>query len=233
MNDFKSSLEGDNYTVKELNLLKEGKVPDDAEILFIIGAQNDLSDKEAELVKSYMDGNGKLYLALGFNKDMVTAWKNLDGIMNQYSIQDQHAIAVENSSNRTVQDPLTIFPDYGAHDITNKLSEYNMLTMMSLGISLDAKESDTWKASPLLQTSNDAYGETDIESLMKPQLPKKDDKDVAGPLKLGYAVENKDGKPKAVIMGGSTYLVDQDFRQQGNKDFALNSVNWLQGKRIR
>ncbi|MDR5585224.1 GldG family protein [Paenibacillus larvae] len=231
MNDFKSSLEGDNYTVKELNLLKEGKVPDDAEILFIIGAQNDLSDKEAELVKSYMDGNGKLYLALGFNKDMVTAWKNLDGIMNQYSIQDQHAIAVENSSNRTVQDPFTIFPDYGAHDITNKLSEYNMLTMMSLGISLDAKESDTWKASPLLQTSNDAYGETDIESLMKPQLPKKDDKDVAGPLKLGYAVENKDGKPKAVIMGGSTYLVDQDFRQQGNKDFALNSVNWLQEKK--
>jgi ABC-type uncharacterized transport system involved in gliding motility auxiliary subunit len=231
MTSFKSSLEGDNYTVKELNLLKEGKVPDDAEMLFIVGAQNDLSDKEAELVKTYLNGNGKLYLTLGFNKDMVSAWKNLDAIMNQYGIQDQHAIAVENSSNSSAQSPYTIFPDYVAHDITNKLSEYNMLTMMSLGISLDAKDTDTWKASPLLQTSKDAYGETDIESLVNSGLPKKDDKDIAGPLKLGYAVENKDGKPKAVIMGGFTYLMDQDYSQQGNKDFALNSVNWLQEKK--
>ncbi len=57
---------------------------------------------------------------------------------------------------------------------------------------------------------------------------KKDAADVAGPLELGFVVENKEKKPKAVVLGGSTFLVDRYIQQQGNRDFALNSVGWLQ-----
>jgi ABC-type uncharacterized transport system involved in gliding motility auxiliary subunit len=44
-------------------------------------------------------------------------------------------------------------------------------------------------------------------------------------------VESADKKPKAVILGSSNFLVDQEIQSQGNKDFAMNSVGWLQEKK--
>ncbi|MBE1447060.1 GldG family protein [Paenibacillus sp. OAS669] len=222
-----SSLENENYTVKDLNLLREGKIPDDAQALFIIGAQNDLSDKEAEVIKEYLKGNGKLYMTLGFTENMVTSWKNLDSIMAQYGITDQHAVAVDSKQSRLVS-PLTIIPEYGYHEITNKLQDNNLLMQMGLAVSLNADPAAAdYKATSILKTTDSAYGETDLSGLVKGKTSK-DDKDIKGPLNLGYVVETKDSKPKAVILGSFTSLRDDFFQQQGNRDFALNSVGWLQ-----
>ncbi|AFH59276.1 GldG family protein [Paenibacillus caseinilyticus] len=228
MNLWRSGLEGENYEVNELNLLREGKIPDDAEVLFIIGPENDLSDKEAELVKTYLSGKGKLYLALGFNKDMASGWKNLDSIMAQYGIKDQHAVAIEPKQSM-LYDPLTIIPEYGSHEITSKLQQYNLLTMMTLAVSLGSDQPVAdFPATPILKTTDKAYGETDLQTLANSSRSANDAKDVKGPLNLGYVVEDKDKKPKAVVLGGSTFFQDSIIQQQGNRDFALNSVGWLQ-----
>ncbi|WP_217562175.1 GldG family protein [Paenibacillus sp. GbtcB18] len=229
MTVLKSSLEGENYTVKDLNLYREGKIPDDADMLFLIGPQTDLNDKEAELIKQYLSGKGKLYVSLGFSQEMASKWKNIDALMNTYGVKDQHAVAIE-AKQSTLYDPLTIIPEYGDHDITTKLKNYNLLTMMSLAVALNAQEEGDFKSTPILKTSAQAYGETDIAGLMKSQT-NQDDKDVKGPLNLGYAVEDKDSKPKAVILGGSTFLMDQEINVQGNRDFAMNSIGWLQEKK--
>ncbi|WP_141336634.1 GldG family protein [Paenibacillus sp. tmac-D7] len=225
---WRSGLESANYEVKELNLLREGKIPDDAEMLVIVGPETDLSDKEAELVKAYMDGKGKLYLALGFNPDMSSKWKNIDALMSAYGIKDQHAVAIEPKQS-TMYDPLSIVPEYSGHEITRKLQEYNLLTVMTLAVTLKVDQPNAdYPATAILSTTDKAYGETDLKALAGQGTSKKDAADVAGPLELGYVVENKEKKPKAVVLGGSTFLVDRYIQQQGNRDFALNSVGWLQ-----
>ncbi|NEW08799.1 GldG family protein [Paenibacillus sp. SYP-B3998] len=222
-----SSLISSNYVVKDLNLYREGKIPDDAQMLLLLGPQNDLNDKEAELINTYLKDKGKIYIALGFNKDMATKWKNIDSIMKTFGIQDQHAVAIE-PKQTSLYDPLTIIPEYGSHEITNKLASNNLITMLSLAVSLNADESaGEWTKSVLLTTSDKAYGETDI-NLLAQSKTKQDAADVKGPLNLGYAIQNKDNKPKAVILGGSTFVLDEDIQNQGNKDFALNSIGWLQ-----
>ncbi|PZE19244.1 GldG family protein [Paenibacillus xerothermodurans] len=227
MNIWRSGLEGENYEVKDLNLLREGNIPDDAEILFIIGPQNDISDKENELIKQYLAGQGKLYVALGFHKDMATQWKNIDGLLAQYGIQDQHAVAIEPKQSQLF-DPLTIIPEYGPHAITEKLQNYNLLTMMNLAVALGSDQPvPDYPATLILRSTENAYGETDIDALTKNRTTR-DDKDIKGPLSLGYVVETKEKKPKAVVLGGSSFLVDNVIQQQGNRDFALNSVGWLQ-----
>ncbi|OAS14458.1 GldG family protein [Paenibacillus oryzisoli] len=227
MSIFKSSLAAANYDVKDLNLYVEGKIPDDAQMLMLLGPQNDLNDKEAELIQTYLKGKGKIYIALGFNKDMATKWKNIDAIMKTFGVQDQHAIAIE-TKQTSLYDPLTIIPEYGSHDITNKLSSNNLITMLSLAVSLNADESaPDYTKSLLLTTTDKAYGETDI-NLLAQSKTKQDTTDVKGPLNLGYAIADKDNKPKAVVLGGSTFILDQDIQNQGNKDFALNSISWLQ-----
>ncbi|MFB0846213.1 GldG family protein [Paenibacillus oleatilyticus] len=228
MNMWKSGLEGENYEVKDLNLLREGKIPDDASMLFIIGPENDVSDKEAELIKTYLNGKGKLYLALGFNKDMATNWKNIDAIMAAYGIKDQHAVAIEPRQSM-LYDPLTIIPEYGSHTITSKLQQYDLLTMMTLAVSLNADQPVAdFPVTSILKTTAQAYGETDLKTLANSSRSTKDANDVKGPLNLGYVVEDKDKKPKAVVLGGSTLFDDRVIAQQGNRDFALNTVGWLQ-----
>jgi hypothetical protein len=230
MNVLKTSLEGENYTVNDLNLLRDGKIPADAQMLLLLGPHTDLSDKETELINAYLKDKGKIYIALSFNKDMATQWKNIDAIMNTYGVKDEHAVAIE-PKQTTLYDPLTIIPEYGSHVITQKLSDYNLLTMMSLSISLNANpDNKDWTTTALLNTTDKAYGETDINLLTQSKTTQ-DAKDVKGPLHLGYAVESADKKPKAVILGSSNFLVDQEIQSQGNKDFAMNSVGWLQEKK--
>jgi hypothetical protein len=227
MSIWRSGLEGDNYEIKELNLLRDGKVPDDAETLFIVGPQNDLTDKEAEVIKEYLNGKGKLYLALGFNKDMKTKWKNLDAIMAQYGIKDQHAVAIDPKQSPMLG-PLSIVPDYGFHEITKKLQEYDLRTVITQTIALTTDQPNAdFPATAILKTTADAYGETDLETLIRNRT-NKDAADVNGPFNIGYVVENKDKKPKAVVLGGSVFLADEYIQLQGNRDFALNSVGWLQ-----
>jgi hypothetical protein len=227
LNTLKSSLEGVNYVVKELNLYREGKIPDDAQAIFIMGPKTDLNDQETKLIKDYLQGNGKLYLALGFNKDMTTQWKNIDSIMSTLGVQDLHSVAIEPKQS-VLFDPLTIVPTYGFHDITNKLDDSQLLTVISLAISLkDDPAVKDYSPTMLLKTTNQAYGETDLEALTKGQS-KQDSVDTAGPLNLAYAVEDSAKRPKAVIIGGSNFLSDNEITVQGNRDFAMNSVGWLQ-----
>lgn len=228
MNTWRSGLESENYEVEDLNLLREGKIPDDAEVLFIIGPENDISDQEAELIRTYLNGEGKLYLALGFNQNMASQWKNIDSLMSAYGIKDQYAVAIEPKQSM-LYDPLTIIPEYGEHPITQKLEEYNLLTMMTLAVTLNVDQpNENYTATSILRTTDAAYGETDLKRLAESSQSSKDQTDIQGPLNLGYVVENKDGKPKAVVLGGSTLFVDRVISQQGNRDFALNSVAWLQ-----
>lgn len=229
LNTLKSTLEGENYTVKDLNLYREGKIPDDAEAIFALGPQTDFNDKETQLIKDYLKGKGKLFLALGFSKDMKTQWKNIDSIMGMLGVKDEHSVAIE-PKQTTLMDPLTIVPTYGFHTITNKLDDANLLTVISLAVALNADSTVTdYSPTMLLKTTNNAYGETDLDLLTKGQS-RQDDQDTKGPLNLAYAVEDKDKKPKAVIVGGSNFLDDQEIPIQGNRDFALNSVNWLEGQ---
>ncbi|MFE5324673.1 GldG family protein [Paenibacillus sp. NPDC056579] len=222
---WRTGLEEQNYEVGELNLLREGKIPDDAQALFIIGAQSDLSDAEMTLMKEYLNGKGKLYVALNYSEQMAK-WKNIDALLGLYGIKENKAIAIDPKNSRLVS-PLTIIPEYGFHDITSKLQNSNLLMSMTLAIALDAQPVADYPSTMILKTTDQAYGETNLEQLAKGGTTK-EDSDIKGPLNLGYVVETKDKKPKAVVLGGSTFLRDDVIGLQGNRDFALNSVGWLQ-----
>ncbi|WP_040952519.1 GldG family protein [Gorillibacterium massiliense] len=227
------SLEGENYVVTDLNLLKEAKIPDDAKALYVLDPKKDLTDAEAKLVLDYVKGDGKLMMALGVTKDMET-WKNWNDVLAAVGVKNVQALAVE-SKKSLMTDPLTIIPEYGNHDITDKLSQANESLVMPASIAL--KETDKHEGltlTPLLTTSSDSYGKTNVNEILNAaqQLTEKDiakaAADVAGPLDLAFAVEDANSKPKAVVIGNGIFLGDQWFTQYGNRDFFMNSAGWLQ-----
>lgn len=226
MNVLRTSLQEDNVELEELNLLQKGSVPEDADLVMLVGMKQDVSDKEAELLQKYVEGTGKLYIALGFDEKMATEWPNIHRLLKSLGVESTNSVAVEPSEG-LLYDPFTIMPDYNEHEMTEKLIQYRMMMTLSLSIPLKIGENDTFEAREILHTTDKAYGETDIPRLVQ-EGSERDDKDIPGPLTLGAVVKSKDGQPKAVVIGGSSYMADAYIYTQGNRDFALNSIHWLE-----
>jgi ABC-type uncharacterized transport system involved in gliding motility auxiliary subunit len=227
-----SSLESQGYGVKDLNLLKETQIPADAETLFVLSPTNEISDKEAKLIEDYLKGKGKLIFSLDIAKDMET-WKNWDTILKSVGIKNQFSLAVESKSSLS-NDPFTIIPDYGTHDITSKLQEQQRLAVLpgALALTADTDNKDV-QSTVLLKTSDQSYGITNLslftsgKSLTQEDI-KQTAADVKGPLNLAFAIQDKDSKPKAIVIGNGIFMQNDWLGQQGNRDFTLNSLGWLQ-----
>ncbi|MDO3411222.1 Gldg family protein [Saccharibacillus sp. CPCC 101409] len=230
MTQLTAGLKADNTEAEELQLYQTGKIPDDADLLMIVAPETDLSDKELKLIETYLDGKGKLFLSLGFNPEMKKEWKNIDALMAKYGVTDEHAIAVD-KTNTQLYDPLTVVPSYESHAITQKLRDSKVypMTYLSVALSAAAEAPEGLTVSPLLSTSAESYGETDLAGLLQSTSEYAEGTDLSGPLYLGYAADDADGKPKAVLLGTSYFLTDDQIGEQGNKDFALNSINYLSG----
>ncbi|MBU5355850.1 GldG family protein [Paenibacillus barcinonensis] len=229
MSTLRSALEQNNITTEELQLNQAGKVPEDTDVLAIIGPQRDLSDAELKEIRTYMSKGGKLFISLGFAEDMKSSWKNIDALIADYGVVDEHAVMVDNKQASTMG-PLWVVPEYGSHAITDKLAQNKLYPMLSLSIALTSKEQDKYTLSPLMHSSDDSYGETNIAGLLQNETNNDKDADVQGPVELGYAADTKDGKPKAVILGTSIFMQDSQISNGGNRDFILNTVNYLSEK---
>jgi ABC-type uncharacterized transport system. len=58
--DLRKQMELENYEIEELSLLTEEKVPEDADIVMFIAPQRDLTEDEAEKVRTYLENNGRV-----------------------------------------------------------------------------------------------------------------------------------------------------------------------------
>jgi len=226
-----SALEGDNYAVKELNLLKEGKVPEDATAVFIIGPQNDLTDQELAVLREYVKGKGKLYVCIGYSANMAS-WKNIPALLGDLGVKSLNAVAVELRTT-LFNNPLTVVPDYGFHETVNPLDEKGLVVVLPGAIALSATaDHPDYRATALLRTSAQSYGKTNLDVFASGTVREEDVRkaagDIDGPLDLAYAVEDKDGKPKAIVVGNALFLNNQLIREQANENFALNTAAWLQ-----
>lgn len=221
-----SSLNQSNIETTEISLSEDSPVPDGTDVLAILGPQEDLTDEEMKQVQAYMKNGGKLFLTLGFHEEMEGQWKNIDALMEQYGVVDEHAIMVDQEQ-MTTNGPLWSTPELESHAITDKLIQNNLQPVFSLSLGLSAKTQDEYKVTPLLHSSDTSYGEKDITGLLENETSNDTETDLQGPVTLGYAVETTDEKPVAVILSATTFLQDSELSNGGNKDFALNIINYL------
>lgn len=228
--EFKRGLENEGLEFKDLNLFKDAKIPDDAETLVVLSPQKDISEQESKLMTDFLANKGKLYMTVDLAKDM-DKWTNWSKVLEAVGLKSQNALVVE-SAKTLSSDPLTIVPQYGYHDITKKLDEQQVIVAMPGAISLTALTDKTeFSSTALLKTGEQGYGKTNLtpfttNTRITQDTIKKTGEDLAGPLHLAYAV-TKEEKPKAVVIGNGLFLRDDWIAEQSNRDFALNSVNWL------
>ena len=152
-----------------------------------------------------------------------------------------------------VVDPKNTLPMMGAetvfaksfrsHPVTKLLAGMPVVFPLARSVSVAQTPVPGWKATPLVETSPDGWGETNLKDLEKTGLPKKDDKDVKGPVCLAAAVEADDGskaapgdgtkpgeapkkKARVVVFGDADWASNAGIANAANRLLLSSAVNW-------
>jgi len=224
----KRTLESKNYTVKTLNLLVTPQIPADALTIIIAGPSNTLDESEINLLREYMNNGGsliamvepKILMDLGSSPERLADYLSADwGIaLDDVLVMD---LAI-NPPTIAVGNPR----DYGTHAITEDLRTRNVVTLFPTSRSLQGGANTALTSVPLVKTSDQTWGETDMAGLQNNQVSADPNQDLIGPLTLAYAVENSQAGSRLVVFGDSEFAADGNFEAYANGDLFTNSVDW-------
>jgi ABC-type uncharacterized transport system involved in gliding motility auxiliary subunit len=230
----KQTLENKNYAVNTLNLITQGKIPEDALAIIVGGPQKPLADKEVELLKEYVKNGGALvvlqdpyiftqfgeaddpladYLAadwgIAYDNDVILDISSAFGPLNAVSaLANQHPITQDINQNLII-----VLPQARSLSITSQPEGVTQTTLI--------------QTLPPDPTSINSWGEMNLSASENGQIPPFDEGvDIPGPLNMAIAGENTTTKGRVVVIGNSSFAASQNFDAYGNGNFFINSIDW-------
>ena len=245
MSQAKEQLEKANYTVKELELARTGKVPPDAAVVIVPGPRTDLLPPELTAIDDYLaQGGHVLVMADPLQADGLAKY------VAKYGVTLGQDLVVEPSPIGRllgVGPEVPLVMQYEQHPITKDMAKVMTGFPLTRSVSPAKTPPQGMTVTPLAKTSADSWGETNLDGLRRGQPASRDDKDTPGPVPVllavtieptpaakaaGQAEADDSKKPKArlVVLGTSTFASNQALGFQGNRDLFLNIVAWLAGQ---
>jgi len=242
-----SAIKRANYNVLPLDLLKQKRVPENCDILFIAGPTRSFSTQETNYIRDYVGTssrlindkgelkNGKLIVmlepAVGVNKS-----SGLSALLGEYGVVVRDDAVVYNKVNmplfgmQTVVEIYISDEKYLDHEITEDIKKLTSVFYGSSVLSI-APITDTMAFSTkgIVQAPDQSWGETEIVGKKRPKYD--EDSDICSPIILAVAAELREAKPNPTAPPHAT----QAFANIGKKgprivvfgdtDFAANAFS--------
>lgn len=246
----KEAIEKANYQVKELLLLREREVPQDASMLVISGPKRDLAESELQALQAFVERGGKLLIQL----DPFAA-SSLKTFVSRYGITIGDDVIVDQDARVMGGDYLMpVVSNYYPHAITRNFTLASLFPF--------ARSVDVAKPSPqgvtiqkLGETGPGSWAETDKGELNRGQLSFEKGQDRQGPVPVGVIAtvqvkpataagteaatqatgredneqetQKQPGAARLVVYGNSAFAANNFLNFSGNRDLFLNSISWL------
>ncbi|HOK55733.1 MAG TPA: GldG family protein [bacterium] len=227
LSNFKKYLEEENYTVGETLILRDG-IPDDCDILVICGPEVDFVDKEIEEIKKFIDSGKRLLVFLDTGN-----FPNLKNLLGSYGIEIENDIIIDLAGRRFLGDALSpLVFDFPYHQITRDFSNSACVFSSVRSVKLKENLPSEIKGDVLARTSSASWAEKNMKEIEKGKV-NYDENDEKGPVSVAVLVEKeikeKEGNKKAcvAVFGDSDFVTDKMIGFLLNKDFAMNTVNYL------
>lgn len=225
---FKEDIQKANIDIKELNLLTEGKVPDDADCLMIVSPTSDISEEEKTEILDYLEAGGKAMIFSDYTQDDLP---NFDAVLENYGVKCAAGIVFEGDSQHYgMQMPYYLVPTVNSTDASSETASAGsyVLAPYAQGIQKTDDVRDTVTIDSILTTSDQAYSKTNMQS----SNIEKEDGDVDGPFDLGVAITEKldDDKETQIVYYSTANLMESQVNQMvsgGNEKLLLESLNWM------
>ena len=224
---FSDELTRSNYeTVSDFSLLNVDEIPEDCDTLLINAPTSDISKEELTMLRSYVQGGGKLMVLSGPQKS--TALTNLDSLLVDYDVTITEGVVVDTDRDHyAFTAPYVLMPDIESSDITDPLTEASSHVIVPIAQGLTVGSGSG--ATALLATSDDAVSKAAGYAMTTYD---KEDGDTDGPFTLAVSIEDSAAGGK-IVWVSTDYLLDDmynSYSSGANLDFVMNSLSWMIGE---
>ena len=257
MSFMKKRLEEDNFELRPINIASEKRIPDDCEILAILGPKRAFTQIELDLISDYLRNQGKLLVALDPVIDRDAQPTGLEKLLEEWGIRARTDIIAFNVEQTLfgLMGSIDVYAQHPRNEITESMKSLStrfvvcsMMEPVRLPPGPQGQPAPSrWDVAKLAETSDKGWGETEFKGKQTKYEP---GADISGPVPLAVCSQERDpnmpppspyGPPpkpdpnfngaRIVAIGDSDFLSDEVVRSgPGNIDFTLNSVNWLAKK---
>lgn len=240
--EWRNMLTQNNYEVENLSLFA-GDVPDNANVVMILGPQKDFLPEELVALRKYLARRGHLIVML----DPFAA-PDLAAFLRQYHVNFIDQVVVDPAYRLTAGEILTAQIPLRAPDniITRSLAPavFSMMRGIELTGGDGASAPDglqVQRESAFLRSSNESWASGDAKAVSTGITEFKAGRDLKGPIAVGVEVDlarPEDAHTaiatmtRIVALGDSDFASNQFIEMLGNGDLALNMVNELANDQI-
>ena len=233
LSQLKTVLARDNYQPQSITLVDKTEVPKDCTVLVIAGPQADYTANEVSALKNYVEGGGRAMILLDppldFGREHYAQNTALLSLLAGWGITPDSDLVLEQSPIGQVfglGPEIPLVSSYESQPIVADLK--GTYTGFPVSRSLEVKNGAKTTVQKLFSTSDHAIATTKLTSN---EVNPSDPSNKKGPFILGAAGDYNTGKPndpgRFVVIGSSGFLTNSMLTFQGNRDLALNSLNWL------
>lgn len=224
---FSDELTRSNYeTVSDFSLLNVDEIPEDCDTLLINAPTSDISKEELTMLRSYVQGGGKLMVLSGPQKS--TALTNLDSLLVDYDVTITEGVVVDTDRDHyAFTAPYVLMPDIESSDITDPLTEASSHVIVPIAQGLTVGSGSG--ATALLTTSDNAVSKAAGYAMTTYD---KEDGDTDGLFTLAVSIEDSAAGGK-IVWVSTDYLLDDmynSYSSGANLDFVMNSLSWMIGE---
>ena len=207
MNYLKAYLENEIMNVDTVDILAQGKVPDDCDTLVIISPQKDFEDIVTESIINYINKGGNI-LWFNFAYPSQKNLTNVNKVLATYGVEPFSVGYIMETDNKKMISgaPYMILPDVQSSKATEKSPTILMVQPTKINILETEKLTElNVEKEALLYASTTSFFRTNIAS----QSTTKTDQDEAGDFIVGAQLTKKikDDTKSILIIYGDTYFI--------------------------
>jgi ABC-type uncharacterized transport system involved in gliding motility auxiliary subunit len=223
----------DDYQGKSIDLLQKTEVPSDCTVIVVGGPRGDYLQPEVDALKKYVEDGGRALFLLDPPLKIGTQETGengaLTGLLSSWGVTPNKDLILDfNPVGQMVglgpQVPLVTH--YESHAIVSEMK--GTATGFPLSRSLDTKSGDKTSVDKLFDSSESSLSTAKLDS---DRIDPSDPKNKKGPLTIAAAGTYKTGKDNSqgrfVVVGSSSWAANSFLAFNGNRDLALNTINWL------
>jgi ABC-type uncharacterized transport system involved in gliding motility auxiliary subunit len=230
---FKELLGKDEYVSKSINLLQKAEIPSDCTVLVVAGPSGDYQQPEVDAIKKYVEDGGRaLFLLdppLKMGRSEIADNDALTGLLQNWGVTvDKNLILDMNPIGQLagLGPQVALVTSYDSHPIVSEMK--GTATGFPLSRSIEVKSGSKTTVEKLFGSSESSLA---TEKLNSPNVDPNDPKNKKGPMTIAAAGTYNTGKENSqgrfVVVGSSQWAANSFINFNGNRDLALNAMNWL------
>ncbi len=228
----KELLGKDEYAAKSISLLEKAEVPGECTVVVVAGPSGDYLQPEVDALKKYVENGGRALFLLDPPLKVgqeIADNDALTGLLQSWGVTAEKDLILDLSPIGQllgVGPMVALVHNYEMHVIVNEMKGTS--TGFPFARSLELKGTDKTSVEKLFSSSE---GSVATSKLNKRDVDANDPKNKKGPLTIAvagtYKTEKQGAQGRFVVMGSSGWAANRFLGFNGNRDLALNTMNWL------